>query len=851
MELTKKKTNWYTRLNQRLSKTGDSEPEQAKLRLAIGVLLVLYFCFPWSEGEQFSDILHSTPSLIIITAVSIAFIIFAAIIKNPMPSPYRRVSGILLDIVSLSIIMYWTDGDHVPLFVFYLWVTLGNGFRYGIPYLYISFFISAMGFSAAIFWSNYWQANQSFAYSLLIILLAIPLYAAVLLKKLHSAIASAKQANQAKSRFLANMSHELRTPLNGVIGMGELLKETKLSSEQRELVSALHSSADTLLELIQNVLDIAKIEAGKISIKTKPIDLHALASSVTHMLSPMGDAKGLTVFCTIDPDTPFSLKGDHQHIRQVLINLVNNAIKFTDDGSVNLHLYRKGGTESNPRIRFDIIDTGIGLSEESMEVIFDDFTQVEKSSTRAFDGSGLGTTISKELVELMGGKIGVNSVKDKGSTFWFELTLVAIPHSDSIISDNRLVLLASEETASIIRPELKNWGIDFDWAITSARAFSLLVQAAEQGNPYHSIIVDQDAMNEINVEQFAQMVKTESLLENLALILVNSSDTMIDTNRVNQYYISTIVEPAETRSLFNAIHAAQSVHITDSNVISLADHYSKQAGAKILNILVAEDNKINQQVIRGILKHSGHSVKIAETGEKTLDILSKDIGKIDMLILDMNMPKISGIEVVKSLRFMDATHSLPVIMLTADATPEAREESMNAGANAFLTKPIEVKALLEKIAILSHNINRDVANKDNKPVSNKRIAFDYPQSPWIDEAVLHELSMLGDEPNFLQNLLGIFVCDGTRHVEQIRKASSHDYLEYREALHALKGSSTELGATRLVAICEKGEALKPYDLGSDKIQALVVELENIFQHTAEGFTTFSANKSGPKADKSE
>ena len=211
--------------------------------------------------------LGSTSNVIILSATTIALLIFAAIIRNPRPSPIRRVAGILLDMVSLSIVMYWTGGDHVPLFVFYLWVTLGNGFRYGTRYLYISFGISLIGFSIVIFGSEYWQGHQSFAISLLLILMLISLYAAFLLEKLHAAIASAKQANEAKSRFLANMSHELRTPLSGVIGMGDLLRETRLSSEQQELVGTLHSSAHSLLELIENVLDIAKIEAGKINIE--------------------------------------------------------------------------------------------------------------------------------------------------------------------------------------------------------------------------------------------------------------------------------------------------------------------------------------------------------------------------------------------------------------------------------------------------------------------------------------------------------------------------------------------------------------------------------------------------------
>ena len=203
MTATEKKSPWPARLRTRLKKTGDSEPEQALLRLAIAAILVTYFCIPWSADESFADVFKSTPNIIIIAASSIALLIFVAIVKNPQPSPARRVVGIFLDMISLSTVMYWTGGDHLPLFVFYLWVTLGNGFRYGTRYLYISFGVALIGFSSVLLWSTYWQQHQSFAVSLLIILIALPVYAAVLLKKLHAAIAEAKQANLSKSRFHA------------------------------------------------------------------------------------------------------------------------------------------------------------------------------------------------------------------------------------------------------------------------------------------------------------------------------------------------------------------------------------------------------------------------------------------------------------------------------------------------------------------------------------------------------------------------------------------------------------------------------------------------------------------------
>ena len=306
--------------------------------------------------------------------------------------------------------------------------------------------------------------------------------------------------------------------------------------------------------------------------------------------------------------------------------------------------------------------------------------------------------------------------------------------------------------------------------------------------------------------------------------------------------------------MFNAIHAAQSVKISDSNVITMAEHYSKQAGAKTLNILVAEDNAINQKVIQGILKHAGHSVKIVNTGEIALDVLSAGLDKIDMLILDKNMPERSGVEVVKALRFMDTTQSMPVIMLTADATPEAKEECINAGANEFLTKPIDVKELLAKIALLSRDANLKVAtNNRHKSTTTKVIASNNPESPWFNETVLHDLSILGDDPDFIKDLVISFIADGDRHIDRINNSCKNDYLELREALHALKSSSTELGANQLVDVCLKCEALKPYDIGTVKIQSLVREINRVFKRTTKalGARIADSDKFNPLPSKKE
>ena len=407
-----------------------------------------------------------------------------------------------------------------------------------------------------------------------------------------------------------------------------------------------------------------------------------------------------------------------------------------------------------------------------------------------------------------------------------------MPQKDEDLSSDKILLLASEESASIVRPSLKGWSIEFDWVRSAARAFSLLVHSIEDHQGYDIVIVDQACMLDVNPVQFAQMVRAEKDLESVSMILINSSDSMIETSIVNQFYITTLESPDDKRQLFNSIHAAQSVHFTDSNIVTMAEHYARQGSVKVLDILVAEDNAVNQQVIEGILKHAGHRVRLTGSGDAALEILSHDLDKIDLLILDMNMPEKSGIEVVKILRFMDTKNSIPVIMLTADATPEAREKSLSAGANSFLTKPIDSRILLEKVAVLTKHLKgkRKLNSKNTSKGGQKKSEYIH-SSPWFDEKIIRELSNLGEGLPFIQRLVKGFAKDGAKHIKRIMEFEDNDYPAYRESLHALKGSATELGATALVEICLKGETLKPYDMGSDKIRNINREVEEIFNLT--------------------
>lgn len=817
----------------RLAGTGDSEPEQAiTLRLSIGLGLLIYFCLPWGSGETFQEAISSVPSLITLIYYACGLMIAAALLINPRPSPIRRVMAALLDLTSLSIVMFLAGEESIFLFVLYLWVILGNGFRYGLNYLYISLFVGLSGFIFAITWGDYWQAasHKPIAMSLLILMLVVPLFSAFLIKKLHAAIATAKFANEAKSRFLANMSHELRTPLNGVIGIADLIRETELNNQQRELVNIMHNSANTLLGLIENVLDISKIEAGKITIANDDFDLHQVINFMMQMQTPMGNAKNIHVTSHIDAHTPFLLQGDPQHLRQVLINLMGNAIKFTNEGSVKLFIRPADNNPENPenpRIRFEIQDTGIGIPEEALATLFDNFTQVETVTNRSIGGTGLGTTISKELVELMGGKIGVETQSGIGSTFWFELPFTLIPYEHLKLSDKHILILASDETTSVITPSLDSWGVTYDHVSSSARALSLLMQAVTDDNEYRIMLIDQSCMFDIDPVQYAQMIKAESSLRHLSLVLVNSAGLSVYNSKIREYYISTIHDLKETHLLFNAIHAAQSVNIDDDKVVTLAEYFAKQNSAKELKILIADDNHVNQKVLEGILNHAGHQTLIADSGEKALDILAENIDNIDMLILDMNMPELSGFEVMQALQYMDTANTIPIIMLTADATPEAKEKSLNAGANAFLTKPINSRALLEQIAKLTV-----VSASDKKATfKNDKLVNTDTSSSLYDEKVLHELASLGGGAQFIKVLISGFKEDGNKHISLLKKAVNDDFLGYRESLHAIKGSATELGANKLAELCLQAEVLKPHEMGTTRMYSLTDQIEKTFINT--------------------
>ena len=697
--------NWYKNA---ASHCDPLELEQAAIRIGVGLAILCLVVYSFLN-ESLSHQEYVAFKIVFVFEL-LSILLISAIIHNKFNPVHRRLAGAWLDMGAASIFRSLTADIGVMLVVVYLWTIFGNGFRYGKKYLYHAQILGIAGFLIATNLSPYWKTHQTIGYSLILMLIVLPLYIAKLITRLHEArlkaeveSARAAEASLAKTQFVANMSHEIRTPLNGIIGISTLLKTTPLNFDQQDLLKTLESSSKLLLSLLNNVLDFTKIEERKFTIENVAFSPTEAIYDTVEIFRAQANAKQIQLGASIS-NALNTLKGDVFVIRQVLANLMGNAVKFTQAGSVTISATQLQENATQSTVRFEVADSGVGIAADKQNKIFDSFTQADSSTTRQFGGSGLGLTIAKHMVEQMGSKLNFQSTENVGSRFWFDLNL--------------------------------------DKALPTQS----LAQAPNARGP-----------------------------QNLSFE-------------------------------------------TNNNLVEAPIKANKVA----LNILVCEDESTNQKIITRLLSMPGHQVEIASNGDEMLDALEHR--QFDLVITDLNMADMSGIDALKLYRFTQPIdQKTKFILFTADATIGTRQAAKDAGFDAFLAKPLDVATLfntIEQTLNLAPNtaqqwitdtFSTPVEHNQNVSTGINLESIDLETSnaeldkvKLLDISTLKELEKIGaGDDLFMHRLLRNYLSDSVKMIYQIESAVKQKHFgQLHDLCHALKGNSLSVGALQLAASTE-------------------------------------------------